>query len=207
MDILAPYIISDIQFDETCKKYDEGIKILNRGKDDFILNYSLKLFSQPEFRKRILNRYIGNVDRLCCDIIMINHIKRAYENQKKENEYLELEDLIYIYDSDNISDDESLGMYLYDMNITQKFNSVSEKIKNVFEDTSDDSSYFDSCTLGYKMPDGTYLHLIESKTQYDEECLEIFMIKKVFYPIVLKLEEIINSDSERLVKMIEDEYI
>lgn len=206
MDILTPYIISDIQFDETCKKYDEGIEILNRAKDNFTLNYSLKLFSRPEFRKRILNMYIRNIDRLCCDIIMINNIKRAYEKQENPNEYIELNDLLYMYNSDSIEDDESLEMYIYDMNVTQNFDSVSEKIKSVFKDTSDDSSYFDSCSLGYRMPDGSYLQLIKSKTEYDDDCFEVFMIKAVFYPIILKLEKLINSNSKEFIKMI-DEYI
>ena len=103
MDILSPYIVVDLNTDykEILNYYLKKTEELEEQKEKALLDYHLSLFKNIKFRKDTLNRYMENINDLCCDIFMINIIKQEY-NRIKDRGTKFIEVAIEDYNSANL---------------------------------------------------------------------------------------------------------
>ena len=198
MDILKPYIGLNSNLNERSLifQYEEKFRKLQEERDKAILDYHLNLFKNFKFKKRIVDGYIKNPNDLCCDIVMINNVKQAYENDKNLS-------VLEIGTEDN---ETASNKYSYELGYTSEFDSMSRQIDEIAEEIYADNCYSDMCTLGYYMPDGTFKNFIEYEFEYEQDYYGsyVYHIETFLYPIILELEKLINSKSEILKKAIRE---
>lgn len=94
--------------------------------------------------------------------------------------------------------------YWYKDNYTHCFDIVGYDIKQIVEDVESNCSFYDICSLYLKLPAENHYNLISNKFQpmdyYNGEC--IYYMPKIYYPIILEIEKIINSNSKEFIELI-----
>lgn len=177
-------------------EYNNKIKELEDKKDKEIFNLKLNCFNNKKFRNDIINHYKQNIDILCCDIMIINHIKYFYSHQQ------DYSTILIGYDYQNAENNN----FLYREEYTEDFDFISDNIQDIVDDIYDEWEYID---FFENINNNIYKDLIYNVfipkntfcvSEYD------FYIKKVFYPLILELEKLINSEKEKLIELILEYY-
>lgn len=195
MNILEPYI-SIKSYTSPYKierEYNNKIKQLEEQREKVIVNNFMSLLNNFNFKRKIINNYRENIDTLCCDIYIINILKQSYN--KTNDTFLEI----------GIENECTAQFnYNYKDNYTYYFDVIGHDIEKIIEDIESCSSFDDMCNFNLKLPEENYYNFISARFQsaesYDGEY--IYYLKKIYYPIILKIEEIINSNSKEFIELI-----
>lgn len=197
MNILKPYIgIVYNDPNNIVNEYNKQIEELKELKNKAILEYHLSVFKNFKFRKEFINRYKENITDLCCDILMINNIKQVYERDSR----------LSILEVGKEGYDYARNEYSYAKGYTQEFDSILDDIVSISDDMYGDNCYSDMCMFGYFNLNGSYYNLIDTEFEYDEDYRGeyVYYIDKYFYPIVLEIEKLINSNSKEFIQLIKE---
>lgn len=198
MNILTPYIgIKDYDGPKAIQHdYNEKIRHLNLEKDELMLQSFLNLFKNFSFRRKIINKYRENIEDLCCDIVMLNNIKQAYENFSNLS-FLEIGEEDY---------HEAGNIYVYEKGYTAQFDTVENIVEEIYEECEGNCAFSDICTFGFTLPNGTFYNFVESEFEYtsDYSGKYSYTVPTKFYPVFLELEALINSNSEEFIKLIKE---
>lgn len=200
MNILQPYagIKAYTNEKDLINQYESMIQDLKRKRDNEVLSSNLNLLKNFNFRKKLINQYRNNVDDLCCDILMINVIKQAYQPDKN----------LSILEVGYENDSTARCLYTYSKGYTTAFDNLETEIIEISDQIYGDNCFSDICALGYFTPDGYYKNLIDCDFEHDQdyEGQYTYFMETSMYPIVLELEKLINSKKEEFKELILEEY-
>lgn len=176
------------------REYNQKLKQIEIEKEEYITNIILKSFNNIKFKKKILDKYKEDIVTLCSDIITINVINQL--------SYMRSTKIIYAY-----RNFEGSSYYLH-YNITNnRFRKVFDKISYIKEYYDIDIPDYERCVIGIYFNSG-YFILSNEDFEETDDCNGVakYYIPKTYYPIILKLEELLNENSEELIRLINRHY-
>lgn len=200
MDILKPFKGLELRvIHDELGNFNQEIAKLKNQKHEEIADYLVSCFKNYKFTKQQMKRYEDDIYEFVADLTMINNIKQAYQREKDSNyEFLEVAYEEY---------DESGNIYTYNGDYTPDFEEVQQQIEELYSEYSGDNCFSDMTNMCILLPTKRYYDMLEYELEYTEDyhCRDLYRIRKVYYKVVLALEQLMIKNKDKLINLINKE--